>query len=145
MLVVPTGMIIINRTWLYTAVWSVVYQGYTFGTWLCFIQSFAPKFFIPLNPIVLLAEGKFKLETIRVLNETDVLTRVVKGGFCKKRGINLPKTDLPVPALSDNDKEDLSVSKPFCLCGVYLLFFINNALHPSIHFPNPLQNTTRNY
>lgn len=61
--------------------------------------------------LVLLAEGKFKLETIRVLNETDVLTRVVKGGFCKKRGINLPKTDLPVPALSDNDKEDLSVSK----------------------------------
>ncbi|KAL5493983.1 hypothetical protein EMCRGX_G015244 [Ephydatia muelleri] len=66
-----------------------------------------PQFIKPGDPI-LLAEGKFKLETVRVLNETDVLTRVVKGGFCKKRGINLPKTDLPVPALSDNDKEDLA-------------------------------------
>lgn len=30
------------------------------------------------------------------------------GGICNKRGINLPLTDLKVPALSDEDKEGLS-------------------------------------
>ena len=57
-----------------------------------------------LGDPVILAEGKFKLEIVRTLNEFEVECKVIRGGLLKKRGINLPLTDLNVPALSDEDR-----------------------------------------
>eukprot|EP01006_Ploeotia_vitrea_P028105 TRINITY_DN60848_c0_g1_i1.p1 TRINITY_DN60848_c0_g1~~TRINITY_DN60848_c0_g1_i1.p1 ORF type:complete len:502 (+),score=50.60 TRINITY_DN60848_c0_g1_i1:68-1573(+) len=65
------------------------------------------KFVKPGEPI-LLAEGKFRLEVVKVEDGTEVRTKVIHGGLLKKRGINLPKTDLGVPALSDMDREHLT-------------------------------------
>jgi pyruvate kinase len=45
---------------------------------------------------------------VKVLNETDVECKVIKGGLLKKRGINLPETKLDVPALADEDIEALT-------------------------------------
>lgn len=62
-----------------------------------------------LGDPVILAEGKFKLEIVRTLNEFEVECKVIRGGLLKKRGINLPLTDLNVPALSDEDRQFLSL------------------------------------
>jgi pyruvate kinase len=56
---------------------------------------------------VLLAEGQMRLDVIARENATDVRCRVVRGGLLKKRGLNLPECDLPVPALSERDERDL--------------------------------------
>lgn len=56
---------------------------------------------------VLLAEGRMRLEVVERTSETDVRCRVVRGGLLKKRGLNLPECDLPVPALSGRDERDL--------------------------------------
>ena len=55
---------------------------------------------------ILLAEGRMRLEVISV-DRQDVHCRVVRGGVLKKRGLNLPECDLPVPALSARDRQDL--------------------------------------
>lgn len=57
---------------------------------------------------VLLAEGRFRLEVVDVRDGTDVVTRVVTGGLLKKRGINLPRSNVQCPALSDQDRLDLA-------------------------------------
>lgn len=51
------------------------------------------------DPIIL-AEGKFRLEITKILNETDIECKIIQGGNLKKRGINLPQTNLDIPALS---------------------------------------------
>lgn len=43
----------------------------------------------PGEPVIL-AEGKFKLEIVKALNEFEVECKVIRGGLLKKRGINLP-------------------------------------------------------
>ena len=58
---------------------------------------------------VLLAEGKYLLLIQEILNETQVKCKVVIGGLLKKRGINLPDSNLNVPSLSDADVKGLKV------------------------------------
>lgn len=65
-----------------------------------------PRVVQPGHP-VLLAEGRLRLEVVSVDSATDVRCRVVRGGLLKKRGLNLPECDLPVPALSERDERDL--------------------------------------
>lgn len=56
---------------------------------------------------VLLDDGAIEL-TVESVNETDVLTQVVSGGFLSERkGINLPNTSLPIPSLTEKDRRDL--------------------------------------
>jgi pyruvate kinase len=64
-----------------------------------------PGFVAPGQPI-LLAEGRMRL-VILAADGTEVRCRVERGGLLKKRGINLPETELPVPALSQRDRRDL--------------------------------------
>jgi len=74
--------------------------------------AFLPSVFSELPAVaragmpVLLAEGRMRLDVIGV-EGSEVRCRVVRGGLLKKRGLNLPECDLPVPALSERDRRDL--------------------------------------
>jgi pyruvate kinase len=56
---------------------------------------------------IYLHDGKKKLEVVSI-DETEVVCKVLVGGEIKsRRGVNLPDSDLSVPALTDKDKEDM--------------------------------------
>ena len=56
---------------------------------------------------ILLADGNFRLETLRVKGH-DVTARVVVGGtLTNNKGINLPGTAVAIPALTPKDLDDL--------------------------------------
>ncbi len=58
---------------------------------------------------ILLDDGLMELSVIKVLSDTDVLCRVVKGGTLKeKKGINLPDASVSAPAVTEKDFEDLA-------------------------------------
>ena len=56
---------------------------------------------------LLLDDGAIEL-VVEEENGTDVITRVVSGGFlAERKGINLPNTSLPIPSLTEKDRKDL--------------------------------------
>jgi pyruvate kinase len=56
---------------------------------------------------ILLDDGLFRLE-VEGISGRDVRCRVINGGFLKSRkGVNLPDTRLPIPALTDKDITDI--------------------------------------
>lgn len=56
---------------------------------------------------ILLDDGALELRVITV-NPPEIVCEVVVGGILKERkGINLPKTTLPIPSLTKKDQEDL--------------------------------------
>lgn len=57
--------------------------------------------------LILLDDGALQLQVENV-TETDVVCRVLVGGWLKERkGINLPNTPLPIPSLTQKDHADL--------------------------------------
>jgi len=57
---------------------------------------------------ILLADGLLELRVEQVLNDTDVLTRVINGGqLGERKGINLPGLKLSAPSMTEKDVEDL--------------------------------------
>jgi pyruvate kinase len=65
-----------------------------------------PKLLQP-DARILLDDGALELR-VESVSETDVLTRVVNGGWLSERkGINLPSTKLPIPSLTEKDRVDL--------------------------------------
>lgn len=56
---------------------------------------------------VLMDDGKLEVKVLRV-EGTDVVTEVVYGGMMKsKKGVNLPNTNVSMPAVTEKDWEDL--------------------------------------
>lgn len=56
---------------------------------------------------ILLDDGKIELRVLSI-EGSDVITEVVYGGILKsKKGINLPNTNVSIPALTEKDREDL--------------------------------------
>jgi pyruvate kinase len=56
---------------------------------------------------ILLDDGAIELK-VEAKNGSDVTTRVVVGGWLNERkGINLPKTQLPIPSMTEKDHADL--------------------------------------
>lgn len=56
---------------------------------------------------ILLDDGALELQ-VESKTETDVMTRVVVGGWLNERkGINLPNTPLPIPSMTEKDHADL--------------------------------------
>ena len=56
---------------------------------------------------ILLDDGAIEL-SVKKVTKDDVITKVVNGGVLSERkGINLPNTHLPIPALTEKDREDL--------------------------------------
>ncbi len=56
---------------------------------------------------VLLDDGKLMFEVLTTNRETEVRTRVIQGGPLKsKKGVNLPNTNISLPALTEKDIKD---------------------------------------
>ena len=77
---------------------GVVYTNY---------QSFAED----VNPgePVLLDDGKLQLEVVSTDSKTEVVCKVIYGGVLKPRkGLNLPKTKISLPCITEKDEADLA-------------------------------------
>lgn len=56
---------------------------------------------------ILLDDGKLIFEVLEADGKTDVVAKVVQGGALKsKKGVNLPNTDISLPALTEKDVKD---------------------------------------
>jgi pyruvate kinase len=76
------------------------------GKLLHTVFELLPRFVQPGDP-VLMAEGRLRMDVVATDGKQDVRCKVIRGGLLKKRGLNLPETELPVPALSERDRIDL--------------------------------------
>lgn len=62
---------------------------------------------VNVGETILLDDGALELVVEQIEND-DVICKVVVGGMlAERKGINLPKTNLPIPALTDKDRIDL--------------------------------------
>lgn len=62
---------------------------------------------VKTGDMILVDDGKIELKVTEVKGR-DVITEVVYGGLLKsKKGINLPNTNVSIPALTEKDREDL--------------------------------------
>ncbi len=58
--------------------------------------------------LVLLDDGKLRLEVLATDGHTNVTTRVIHGGtLSANKGLNLPNTKISLPCLTEKDKQDL--------------------------------------
>lgn len=56
---------------------------------------------------ILVDDGKLQFEVVSTDKEKEVITKVIVGGALKsKKGVNLPNTNISLPALTDKDKKD---------------------------------------
>lgn len=56
---------------------------------------------------ILLDDGKLIFEVVSTNGSTEVVTQVIQGGaFKSKKGVNLPNTDISLPALTEKDIKD---------------------------------------
>ena len=58
--------------------------------------------------IILIDDGKLKLEVKQVTAEQDVVTQVINGGvLMSKKGVNLPFTNISIPSITEKDRADI--------------------------------------
>ncbi|MCI5055414.1 MAG: pyruvate kinase [Flavobacteriales bacterium] len=57
---------------------------------------------------IMIDDGKLILEVVSTNNEDEVKAKVLHGGkLSSKKGVNLPNTNISLPSLTENDREDL--------------------------------------
>jgi pyruvate kinase len=62
---------------------------------------------VGVGETILLDDGALTLQ-VEEVTDTDVVCRVIEGGFLfDHKGINLPHTHLPIPSLTQKDREDM--------------------------------------
>lgn len=81
----------------------------TLGTKHSFSINYAdlPK---DVNPgeLILLDDGKIRMEVVEKINDTSFQARVVQGGILSsKKGVNFPNTAISLPSLTEKDLKDL--------------------------------------
>lgn len=75
------------------------------------------------NETVLVDDGKLILKIIKTNNVDLVEAKVVQGGALKsKKGVNLPNTNISLPALTDKDKKDALFAIENCFDWIALSF-----------------------
>jgi pyruvate kinase len=75
------------------------------------------------NETVLVDDGKLILKVIKTNNVDLVELKVVQGGALKsKKGVNLPNTNISLPALTDKDKKDALFAIENCFDWIALSF-----------------------
>jgi pyruvate kinase len=58
--------------------------------------------------VVLIDDGKLKLEVKDILPNHDVVTQVIHGGILmSKKGVNLPFTQISIPSITEKDRADI--------------------------------------
>lgn len=63
---------------------------------------------IEVGRIIYVDDGVFAFEVLEVIDDQNLRCKCVNDGqVCSKKGVNLPKTDVDLPALSEKDKNDL--------------------------------------
>lgn len=63
---------------------------------------------VKTGDVLLVDDGKLKLEVVTTDGRKEVVTKVINGGVLRSRkGVNLPDTAISMPSLTDKDKEDL--------------------------------------
>ena len=76
--------------------------------------------------LVLLDDGKLRLEVVATDGKTTVTTRVLNGGpLSANKGLNLPNTKISLPCLTDKDKQDLDFALEHDVDWVGLSFVRN--------------------
>ena len=62
---------------------------------------------VNVGEIILIDDGKLKLEVTGTNGKDEVRTKVIAGGtLSSKKGVNLPNTKISLPSLTEKDKED---------------------------------------
>ena len=75
------------------------------------------------NEIILIDDGKLILKVIKTNSVDLVEAKVVQGGVLKsKKGVNLPNTNISLPALTDKDKKDALFAIENCFDWIALSF-----------------------
>ena len=75
------------------------------------------------NEIILIDDGKLILKVLKTNRVDLVEAKVVQGGALKsKKGVNLPNTNISLPALTDKDKKDALFAIENCFDWIALSF-----------------------
>jgi len=75
------------------------------------------------NEIILIDDGKLILKVIKTNSVDFVEAKVIQGGALKsKKGVNLPNTNISLPALTDKDKKDALFAIENCFDWIALSF-----------------------
>ncbi len=62
---------------------------------------------LALETLLLLDDGRLRLQVVEQVNSTEVLCEIIQGGrLSERKGINVPNTSLSFQALTEKDKED---------------------------------------
>ncbi|MDR2907069.1 MAG: pyruvate kinase [Bacteroidales bacterium] len=64
---------------------------------------------VSVGDMILIDDGKIKLEVLSTNSKDNVVTKVINGGILSSRkGVNLPNTRVDLPCLTDKDLKDLA-------------------------------------
>ena len=75
------------------------------------------------NEIILIDDGKLILKVLKTNSVDLVEAKVIQGGALKsKKGVNLPNTNISLPALTDKDKKDALFAIENCFDWIALSF-----------------------
>ncbi|MGV6846043.1 MAG: pyruvate kinase [Lutibacter sp.] len=96
---------------------------------------------------ILVDDGKLLFEVLKTNGKNEVLTKVLRGGpLNSKKGVNLPNTNISLPALTDKDVNDALFAIKMEVDWIALSFVrtpedlevINNLIKENADFPIPV-------
>lgn len=78
---------------------------------------------VKVGEVILVDDGKLKLEVIETNHKDEVVTKVISGGILSsKKGVNLPNTNISLPSLTEKDIEDANFVLEFDVDWIALSF-----------------------
>ncbi len=84
---------------------------------------------VSAGEMILIDDGKIKLEIVSSNGKDEVLTKVVNGGILSSRkGVNLPNTQVNLPCLTEKDLKDLTFAVEQDIDWIGLSLFAKTAI-----------------